>query len=227
MAIIVDGKKIASTILNDLKTRVDAIKSKGGNASLAVVLVGDDKPSQTYVRKKEEAAKAIGVQFFKLKLSGSISKDELISEIKKIQSKEDLTGLIVQLPLPKHLRDDTREIVNHIESNIDVDCLNYLSLGKVLMGTNLLLPPTPSAIMEILKYHDVDLVGKNVVLIGRGNLIGKPLSAMLMHYPVTVTVCGSECHDLNYFTTKADIIVTGVGKYNILSGDMVKDGVAV
>lgn len=227
MATIVNGKKIASTILQGLKPRVESIKEKGGKVALAVVIVDDDKPSQTYVKRKEESAQEIGVDFFKFEYPADITKESLIKEIKKIQTKNQLSGLIVQLPLPQSLRDDTREIVNQIEQNIDVDCLTYKSLGQVMMGTNKLAPPTPSAVLEILKYHKVDLQGKLVVLIGRGDLIGKPLAAMLMHQPVTLTACGKECPDLSYFTKTADIIVCGVGKNKILTEEMVKDGVVV
>ena len=178
MATIVDGNKIASTILTGLKSRVETIKNQGGTAALAVVIVGDDKPSQTYVRKKGESAQAIGVDFFKFAYPASISRNSLIDEIKKIQSDHQLTGLIIQLPLPEGLREQTREIVDEIDQQIDVDCLTYYSLGRVLTGCHKLIPPTPGAILEILKYHKIDLTGRSVVVIGRGNLIGRPLAAL-------------------------------------------------
>ncbi|MBU1131228.1 bifunctional methylenetetrahydrofolate dehydrogenase/methenyltetrahydrofolate cyclohydrolase [Patescibacteria group bacterium] len=227
MATIVDGKQIASTILQGLKPRVESIKERGGRPALAVVLVGNDKPSHTYVKKKEKSAQEIGIDFFKFELPTGISKKSLISEIQKVQSENQLSGLIIQLPLPQPLTDDTREIVNQINQDIDVDCLTYQSLGRVMMGVNQLTPPTPSAILEILKHHRVDLKGKYVVLIGRGNLIGRPLASMLMHEPVTLTVCGKECRDLSSYTKAADIIITGVGKSNILTGEMVKEGAVI
>jgi methylenetetrahydrofolate dehydrogenase (NADP+)/methenyltetrahydrofolate cyclohydrolase len=227
MAIIVDGRKIASAILTDLKPRVDTIKKESGKAALAVVMVGDDKPSQTYVKKKGESAQEIGVGFFKFPFPANIKKEDLIKEIKKIQSEHQLSGLIIQLPLPEALRPFTREIVNQINQEIDVDCLTDNSLGQILMGTNRLVPPTPGAMLEILKFHQIDLTGKRVIVIGRGNLIGRPLTALLLHQPVNLTVLGKECSDLSIYTKNADIIFTGVGKNGILNSQMVKKGAIV
>lgn len=226
MATIVDGRKIASAILTDLKPMVETIKKQGGVA-LAVVMVGDDKPSQTYVKKKGESAQEIGAGFFKFPYPANIKKEDLIKEIKKIQAENKLSGLIIQLPLPEALRPFTREIVNQINQNIDVDCLTDESLGKVLMGTNILVPPTPGAMLEILKFHQIDLTGKSVVIIGKGNLIGRPLTALLLHQPVNFIVLGKECSDLSVYTKTADIIFTGVGKNGILNGQMIKKGAIV
>ncbi len=227
MVKIVDGKQIAESILDDLKARVQNLKNKGVEPALAVVLVGDNKPSQTYVKKKGEAAEKIGLTFFKFEFPASISKDDLISEIKKIQAEKNLSGLILQLPVPEALWPFTREIVNNIDINIDVDCLSHLALGRVMMNESPLTPPTPGAIMEILKHHKVDLKGKEVCLVGRGDLIGKPLAAMLNHEPVTLTTCGKSTPDLSVYTKTADIIITGVGKKDLVTGEMVKEGCVV
>lgn len=194
---------------------------------MAVIIVGDDKPSQTYVKKKGESAQEIGAGFFKFPFPGNIKKEDLIKEIRKIQSENQLSGLIIQLPLPEALRPFTREIVNQINQKIDVDCLTNESLGKVLMGTNNLVPPTPGAMLEILKFHQIDLKGRSVVVIGKGNLIGRPLTALLLHQPVSLIVLGKECSDLSVYTKTADIIFTGVGKNGILNGTMVKNGAIV
>lgn len=227
MATIVDGKKIASVILEDLKNRVAIVKQRGIKPALAVVMVGEHKPSQTYVKKKEESARKIGVDFFKFKYADNTDKETLITRIREIQAEHDLSGLIVQLPVPEKLWPDRREIVNHINIDIDIDCLSHLALGRVMMNENLLVPPTPGAIMEILKYYHVDLAGKELCLVGRGDLIGKPLAAMLAHYPVTLVTCGKSTTDLAHYTKSADIIICGVGKKDLITGEMVKEGVVV
>lgn len=227
MAIIVDGNKIAETILNNLKERVVELKKRNIQPALAVVIVGQDRPSHTYVKKKGESAQNIGVDFFKYDFPEDIDKETLISRIWEIQTEHDLSGLIVQLPLPANLSKFTREIVNQINPEIDVDCLTYGALGRVLMGASELAPPTPGAILEILKFHNIDLTGKEICLVGRGELIGKPLAAILNNQPVTVTVCGRSTKDLAAYTKKADIIITGVGKKDILTSDMIKEGAVV
>jgi len=227
MATIVDGKKIAAYILDDLATRVESIKKQGVKPALAVVRVGDNKPSITYVRKKEESARKISVDFFKFEYADGTDRETLITQIKEIQDKHRLSGMILQLPVPEHLWPFTREIVNHIDIGIDVDCLSHLALGRVMMKESPFTPPTPGAIMEILKYHKVDLQGKELCLIGRGDLIGKPLAAMLAHQPVTLVTCGKSTTDLSHYTKTADIIVTGVGKKDLVTGEMVKEGVIV
>jgi len=227
MATIVDGRKIAAKILENLRRRVQKLKRKGATPMLAVVLVGDDKPSHTYVRQKQKAAEQIGVEFLRCAYPTAIGKDALIAEIKKIQKRHKLSGLIIQLPVPEKLWPHTREIVNNIDINIDVDCLSHLALGKVLMNASPLVPPTPGAILEILRYYKINLKGKNVCLIGRGDLIGRPLTAILTHEPVALSVHGRATKNLSDFTKTADIIITGVGKKNILTAPMVKKGVVV
>ena len=227
MTTIVDGRKIAAEILENLRGRVKKLKRKHITPALAVVLVGDDKPSHTYVRQKQKAAEQIGVKFFHCVYPAAIDKDELIAEIKKIQKQHKLSGLIIQLPVPEKLWSHTREIVNNIDIKIDVDCLSHLALGRVLMNASPLEPPTPGAILEILRYHKINLKGKNVCLIGRGDLIGRPLAAMLTHEPVALSIHGRATKNLSDFTKTADIIITGVGKKNILTAPMVKKGVIV
>lgn len=227
MGQIVDGRKIANEIQVDLKLRVENLKAKNMEAALAVILVGDDKPSHTYVKKKGDAAASLGIAFFKYEYPADITKAELIVAIEKIQKNNKLTGMILQLPVPDNLWPHTRELANHIKIDIDVDCLSHTALGRVMMNESLLVPPTPGAIMHILKYHGVDLKNKEVCLVGRGDLIGKPLAAMLASKPVTLNVCGSSTTDLARYTKTADIIITGVGKKNLIKGDMVKAGSVV
>ncbi|MBX4186965.1 MAG: bifunctional methylenetetrahydrofolate dehydrogenase/methenyltetrahydrofolate cyclohydrolase [Candidatus Doudnabacteria bacterium] len=221
MATIVNGNLIAETILNKLRSEV---KKAGLTPHLAVVLVGEDKPSATYVRKKEEAARSIGIKFSLYKFPATIAETELISQIKKIQQ-QSLSGIIVQLPLPKNL--DKKKILNAIDPELDVDFLTWESLGKLVIAENVLVPPSPGAILEILKHHKINLKGKDVVLVGMGDLIGKPLTNLLLHLPVTLTTCNKDTKNLGEVTRSADILITGVGKANLIRGSMVKKGAVV
>ena len=227
MAIMADGNIIAEQILNNLKIRVAALKEKGVNPTLAVVLVGNDKASKMYIAKKQAAAVALGITFLSFEFPETITQAELTNNLEKIQTENKLSGLIVQLPLPDHLWANTRDIMDCIDLSIDVDCLSHQALGRVLMGEHFLVPPTPGAIMEILNQHKIDLTGKEVCLVGRGELIGKPLAGIFLSKPVTLKVCGKATKDLAKETKTADIIITGVGKKNILTGEMIKDGAVV
>ena len=227
MAIIVAGKTIANEMLADLQLRVERLAAGGGKAALAVVLVGDDKPSQIYIRKKSEAARQIGVAFFDFHYPADITHQQLIEEVRNIQHQHDLSGMIVQLPVPEPLWPYAREVADHIALNIDVDCLSHQALGRMMMNENRLIPPTPAAILHILRHYDVSWEGKEICLVGRGDLIGRPLAAMLTHEKVTLTVCGRATKDLARYTRSADIVVTGVGKRNLVRGDMLKKGAVV
>ncbi len=220
--IVADGKQIAKTILSRLRKTVAQMPKK---PHLAVVLVGDDKPSLTYVRKKQEAAAEVGIKFSLYKYPASIRQEKLILEIKRIQKQSDLSGIIVQLPLPKQF--DKKQVLNALNPEIDVDALTWESLGKLVIGENQLVPPTPGAILEILKYYKISLKGQHVVLVGQGELIGKPLANILIQLPITLTVCGKDTKDLAVHTRQADILITGVGKYNLIRGHMVKSRAAV
>jgi len=225
MNTIVDGRKVSSNILKKLKIKVSQLGEQNIIPKLAVVLVGDDKPSQAYVKKKREASNEIGIKFSLHHYPGNISTANLIQEIKKIQLKRDLSGLIVQLPLPKNI--ETEKVLNQINPEIDVDYLTFTNLGKLITGENELVPPTPGAALEILKYYKIKLNNKYVVLIGRGKLIGRPLANLFLHQPVTLSVCNSTTKNLSEFTKKADVIVTGVGKHNLVTGKMIKEGACV
>jgi methylenetetrahydrofolate dehydrogenase (NADP+)/methenyltetrahydrofolate cyclohydrolase len=219
--IIVDGKKIANNILNRLKGEVSRMKRA---PVLAVVLVGDDKPSQAYIKHKEVAAELVGIKFLLYKFPSSISQELLISKIRVIQN-QALDGIIIQLPLPDKF--DKKKVLNELNPEIDVDCLSWVSLGKLVIHDNNLVPPSPGAVLEILKFYKVNLKGKHVVLVGQGDLIGKPLTNILIHMPVTLTTCNKETKNLGKITRYADILITGVGKYNLIKADMVKKGAVV
>ena len=159
------------------------------------------------------------------KYEESITEEELIKAIEDTQRNENLTGLIVQLPLPKHI--DASRVIKHIKPEIDVDCLTSANLGKLITGDYCIEPPTPGAILEILKNHDIELKGKNVVLMGTGTLIGRPLANLLFHAQASVSTCNSSTKNPEELTRKADIIISGVGKHNLITGDMIKKGAVV
>lgn len=225
MAIIVNGNKIATQILRRLAQQVKILKKKKIFPKLGIFLVGQDKPSLVYVKKKEEGCRSVGIDFILKKYPTNISKKKLINEIKKIQKKEKLSGLIVQLPLPKYLNGG--EILAQIDSQIDVDYLTETNLGKLISGRYQEEPPTPGAILEILRYYRVKLVGKKVVLVGAGSLIGRPLANLLFFQQATVIVCNRSTKNLKELTKKADVLITGVGQYNLIRGSMVKKRVKV
>ncbi|MBI4992970.1 MAG: bifunctional 5,10-methylenetetrahydrofolate dehydrogenase/5,10-methenyltetrahydrofolate cyclohydrolase [Candidatus Magasanikbacteria bacterium] len=222
---IIDGKAIAEKILTKVKIWVDELKTQGITPKLAVILVGDNKPSQTYVRKKQEAAEKIGIDFTLHKYSADINKEQLVEEIKKIQQDEKLCGLIVQLPLPQSLY--TPEVLNAVNPDVDVDCLTNDNLGRLMKKTGFILPPTPYAVKTILKELGVNVEGKNICVIGAGPLVGKPLTIILLNKQATVTICSSQTKNLKEKCLEAEIIVTAVGKNNLLRGDMVKRGAIV
>ncbi|MFH0818992.1 MAG: bifunctional 5,10-methylenetetrahydrofolate dehydrogenase/5,10-methenyltetrahydrofolate cyclohydrolase [Patescibacteria group bacterium] len=226
MAIIVNGPQIAASIYNRLSKKVVNLKKTKITPKLGVILVGADKPSQAYVKKKGQAAEKIGVDFLLQIYPASITTAKLISEIEKLQERKNkLTGLIVQLPLPKKI--NTGKVLEVINPNIDVDCLTQKNLGKLLTGSNKIEPPTPGAILEILKYHKVNLKGTKVCMVGAGQLIGRPLTNLLMHELATVTVCNQYTKKLKQYTQTADVVIMGVGKYNLLTGSMIKKNAVV
>jgi methylenetetrahydrofolate dehydrogenase (NADP+)/methenyltetrahydrofolate cyclohydrolase len=221
MSTIVDGRAIARKILARTQAK---IQKENLHPILAVILVGNDQASATYVRHKQAAAESIGIKFELHQYPATVSGSELASQIRRIQ-KKDISGIIVQLPLPKTL--DKQVILNELDPELDVDNLSWVSLGKLMIGDNALIPPAPGAILEILKSHQVSLSGKHVVIVGQGDLIGKPLTNILLRLPVTLTTCNKFTKDLPAITKQADILVTGVGRFNLIRGRMVKPGAVV
>lgn len=222
---LIDGKSIAKKIRQKTAAEAALLKEQGVQPKLAVILVGEDKPSQTYVRKKGQAAEKVGIDFSLYELPGDISQEDLINKVNEIQSDPNLSGLIVQLPLPEHLY--TTDVLNTIRADIDVDCLTDVNLGKIVMKTNFMVPPTPGAVMSILKEQAVDLPGKNITIIGVGALVGKPLAIMMMNERASVTTCNSATRDTKEKCLNSDIIVTGVGRKDILTGEMVSENTIV
>jgi methylenetetrahydrofolate dehydrogenase (NADP+) / methenyltetrahydrofolate cyclohydrolase len=225
MGQLIRGKDIAARIHEKTATRVRELRSKGVPVSLAVFLVGDDKPSHTYVGKKGKAAASVGIDFLLFERPANITQEQLLNDIRQAQDDQTLTGLIVQLPLPTQL--NTNAILNAIDPRNDVDCLTDVNMGKVVMKTNTLVPPTPGAVLSIVNDLNVDLVGKNVTIIGVGPLVGKPLAIMMMNERASVTTINSKTTDVKKKCLAADIIVTGVGKKGLLTAEMVRPGAIV
>lgn len=217
---LINGKLIAERIREENAKMVAELKKKHITPKLAVILVGDDKPSQTYVNKKMDQAEEIDMDFALYKMEEKISTDELIAKMSEIQKDSDLSGLIVQLPLPEHI--DTKKILNEIRPELDVDCLTEENQKKIETGANTIIPPTPGAVMAIIEELKTNVKDKNVVIIGKGILVGKPLSFILKHMGANVTVCDSKTTDIKEKCLQADIIITGVGKKDIVRGDMIK-----
>jgi methylenetetrahydrofolate dehydrogenase (NADP+) / methenyltetrahydrofolate cyclohydrolase len=221
---LINGKTIAKKINEKTAERVAELKEKGIDIKLAVVLVGDDAPSEKYVKRKGKKAEKVGIDFALHRFPADIKKEELVKNIKEIQ-KENLSGMIVQLPLPEPLYTD--EVLNAIDPSIDVDCLTNENLGKLVMKTSKIAPPTPGAVMSVLKDLKINLVGKDVTIIGMGALVGKPLAIMMANKKASITTCNSSTKNIKEKCLKADIIVTGVGKKDILTADMVSKNTIV
>ncbi len=219
---ILDGKKLSEEILKDLKRE---IKTKRLKLKLAVVLVGNDLGSQVYVRKKQEACEDIGIDFGLFKFFSKINESKLKKEIEKIAKNPANSGVIIQLPLPKGF--DSQEFLNLIPSKKDVDVLSEINIGKFYVGTLPISPPTTKGIRYLLKEYKISIGGKNVVLVGAGRLVGRPLTLWLLKEKATISIVDEYTKNIPYFTKKADIIISGVGKPHLITANMVKKGVVI
>lgn len=225
MGTLIDGKKIAEKILEQTEQKIQQLKEKNFTPKLGVVLIGNDPSSETYIRKKQEAAEKIGIQFELHRFPTTIELSDIITQINTIQKDKELTGLIIQLPVPEALYNS--KLFNAVKPEIDVDCLTDINLGKLVMNTQTIQPPTAGAVMKILEELNIDLVGKNVCIVGMGILVGKPLANLLINSRSSVTTCNSKTTDIKNKCLAADIIISGVGKQNIIRGDMIKEGAIV
>lgn len=222
---IIDGHKIAQDILGKLKRQVDKLRAEGKIFKLTCVLVGRDSASLSFIKRKEKSCQELGIKFKLFQFSYDIPENDLIRRLYEIQKDETLSGLIVQLPLPKGL--NQVKILEVINPKLDVDCLVPENLGRLTAGAPKILPPTASAILHILKFHKIKLLGKHIVIIGRGDLVGKPLAILLTQEKNTVTSCNKYTKNLAAITCQADILISAVGKRNLITGKMVKKGAIV
>jgi len=222
---ILDGKKLSQEIKVELKNEVLELKKKGIVPGLAVIIVGNDNASEIYVKNKKRACEEIGIYSEIHKLEEKISQDELLVLIEKLNMDEKVHGILVQLPLPMHI--DKEKIILAIDPKKDVDCFHPENIGKVFLGQEIFPPCTPAGILEILKRSEIEIVGKNVVIVGRSNIVGKPLALMMINEGATVTVCNSKTENLKEKCLGADILVSAVGHAGLITKDMIKQGAVV
>lgn len=222
---IIDGKKVAENLFNTLKRKAKKLEKESIKLKLAVVLVGDDKASVSFIRKKEEACQAVGIDFELFTFPEDINENNLSRKIDVIQNDKKLSGLVIQLPLPSKI--NTRNILEKIKPEFDVDCLTSSNQGKLTADMPIVLPPTAAACLHLLDKYSVNLIGKHVVIVGRGDLVGKPLGIILTQDKNTITVCNKHTKNLKKITLQADILITGTGVVHLIKGDMVKNGVVV
>lgn len=225
MAVIMDGKVLAAEQMEKLKGRVDALKAAGRTAGLAVILVGDDPASQVYVRNKGKACEELGILSETLRLPAETTQEELEAEIDRLNKDSRMDGILVQLPLPKHL-DEARALAKILPEK-DVDGFHIENAGKLFTGQPGVVACTPKGILHMLKACGVPMAGKEAVVIGRSNIVGKPVAMLLLNENCTVTICHSRTADLKAHTRRADILVAAVGKPRFVTADMVKPGAAV
>ena len=226
MAVIIDGKLVARDTRAEIKDKVAAFQVKYGiTPGLAVILVGENLASQVYVRNKHRACLEAGINSIEIKLPEETTEAELLDKINELNARDDVHGILVQLPLPKHINEET--VILAIAKEKDVDAFNPFNVGRIMAGGYDFLPCTPAGVMKLLDYYNVEISGKNCVVIGRSNIVGKPMAMLLLERNGTVTISHSRTADLTAHTKNADIIVVAVGKAEFLRGDQVKPGAVV
>lgn len=225
MAQIIDGKIISAKVKADVKSEVSALKEQGISIGLAVVIAGDNPASRVYVNNKKKSCAEVGIESFEYALPASISQEELLSLVQKLNSDDKVNGILVQLPLPEHI--DENAVINAILPEKDVDAFHPENVGHIMIGDYKFLPCTPAGVMEMLSETGIDVSGKNCVVIGRSNIVGKPMAMLLLHKNGTVTICHSRTKNLKEICAQADILVAAVGKANFVTADMIKDGAVV
>ncbi len=226
---LIDGKQIAQNIRLNLKSEIEELKKKGITPGLGVILVGEDPASQSYVTAKERDCEEVGIYSDDNRLNENTTQEELFALIDKMNNNPRIHGILVQLPLPKHINE--KEILERISPKKDVDGFHPLSTGKMLKGEKTFLPCTPHGVLQLLSYSGVKTEGKHVVVIGRSNIVGKPLASMLMQKSsqgnATVTLCHTRTKDISFFTKHADIVIAAAGHPNTVTADMIKEGAVV
>lgn len=225
MAKILSGKVVSQRIKDELKEEVKELNLKGIFPGLAVIIVGDDPASRVYVNSKKKACEEIGVYSEEYALPEETTEEELLQLVEKLNNEPKINGILVQLPLPKHIDEET--VINAISPKKDVDAFHPVNVGKIMIGNYDFLPCTPAGVMELIKESGIDVSGKECVIVGRSNIVGKPQAMLLLHANGTVTICHSRTKDLKAKTKNADILVAAVGIPNFITGDMIKEGAVV
>lgn len=222
---IIDGKAVSKKVKEDVKAECEQLKAKGITPGLAVIIVGEDPASQVYVHNKEVACEACGFHSVKYALPAETTQEELNALIDELNENNSINGILCQLPLPKHL--DDKEVINRINPIKDVDAFHPVNVGAIMIGDYNYLPCTPAGVMELIHSTGVDVSGKKAVVIGRSNIVGKPMAMLLLHENATVEITHSKTQSLADVTKQADILVAAIGKAKFVTADMVKQGAVV
>ena len=225
MSQLINGKELAFKIRQDLKSEVEELKQKGINPKLAVIMVGNDKASEVYVRNKSKACEEVGIEFEEFLLDENTKMEELLNLINELNNRNDVHGILLQSPIPKHL--DIRSAFDTIDYRKDVDGFNPINVGKLLIGEDGFISCTPYGVIKMLEEYDIEIEGKHAVVVGRSNIVGKPVSQCLLNKNATVTICHSRTTNLSEITKQADILVVAIGRPRFVTKDMVKDGAVV
>lgn len=225
MAKIICGKTVSAAKRLDIKNRVEELKNKGVTTGLAVIIVGNNSASRVYVNNKKKACEEVGIESFEFALPEETTQEELLNLIDKLNKDSKVDGILCQLPLPSHI--DEQAVINSIDPKKDVDAFHPENVGHIMIGDYTFLPCTPAGIMEMLKFYNIDVKGKKCVVIGRSNIVGKPMAMLLLKENGTVEICHSRTENLKEETLTADILVAAVGKAYFVTEDMVKEGAVV
>lgn len=225
MAILMDGKELAKKIRGELKEEVEQLKKDGITPKLAVIMVGEDKASQVYVRNKSRACNEIGIAFEEFLLPDTTKMEELLALIDTLNNRDDIDGILLQSPIPKHL--DINLAFNRISPEKDVDGFNPINVGRLSIGEDSFVSCTPAGVVRMLEEYDIEMEGKHAVILGRSNIVGKPLIQCMLKKNATVTVCHSRTKQIEEITKQADILIAAIGKAKFVKADMVKDGAVV
>ena len=227
MAKILEGKFFSNLMKDESKKKIEELKSHGIEPALAVILVGEDPASQVYVRNKHLACEELGIKSIEIKLPAETSKEELLAKIDQLNSDSSVHGILVQLPLPKAIKSHEEEILNRIDPLKDVDGFHPMNVGNLVIGKPTLIPCTPAGCIKMLELAGIEIDGARAVIIGRSNIVGKPMFHLLMARHATVTICHSHTQNLSEITRQADILVAAMGKPRFVTADMVKPGAAI
>ena len=225
MSIILDGKITSKKIKESLKKEVDILKEKGINPKLAVIMVGEDKASKVYVKNKSKSCEQVGVEFEEYLFEENITQEELMKKIDELNNDNTVTGILLQSPIPRHLNE--QEAFNAISAQKDVDGFNAINVGNLSLGKDCFVSCTPYGIIKMLEEYKIDLEGKHAVIIGRSNIVGKPMAQCLLEKNATVTICHSKTKNLQEITKQADILIVAMGKPKFITKEFVKDGAIV
>lgn len=225
MAIIIDGKELAKKTRANLKIECEELKKQGINPKLAVIMVGNNAASKVYVRNKSKACEEVGVEYEEFLLGEETEQKQLINLIKKLNQDPKINGILLQSPIPNHL--DINEAFRTIDYKKDVDGFNPMNVGKLALGQDTFVSCTPYGVMRMFEEYNIDLCGKNVVILGRSNIVGKPLTQCCLNKNATVTVCHSKTQNIKEITKRADVLISAIGKPAFVTDDMVKEGAIV